>query len=179
MLLKRSIIYLPNHYVQLQIQYKKLQEYLEINNTTKMLNPFPLYAAVKLYSSTRSKTLVNWLCYCAGISLPYKSLLKLSRDIANRMIFQYSRDRAFRTLRKGILTIITNDNINQNSVSTTATRHYQGTSLTIFQFPTEENPGIPVEYGDLENPSNLSFLKIDAIPSSYSCIKTSLLRCKH
>ena len=66
--------------------------------------PLPLYVAVKSYSSSRSKALVNWLYFCAGMSLPYKSLLELTRDIANRMISQYNRDGAFlpRTLRKYI-----------------------------------------------------------------------------
>ena len=92
------------------------------------------------------------------------------------MISQYNRDGAFlpRTLRKGILTIIAKDSINQNSRSTTATRHYHGTSLSIFQFPTEENPGIAVEYGDLENSSNQLSLKINALPSSYICVKNFL-----
>ena len=92
------------------------------------------------------------------------------------MITQYSRDGSFlsRTLRKGILTIIAKDNIDQNSKSTTAAKHYLGTSLSIFQFPTEENPGIPVEYGDLENSSSRSSLKTDALPSSYIYVKNSL-----
>ena len=59
-------------------------------------------------------------------------------------------------------------------MSTTATRHYHGTSLSIFQFPTEENSGIAVEYGDLENSSNRSSLKIDALPSSYISVKNFL-----
>ena len=52
--------------------------------------------------------------------------------------------------KKGILTIIAKDNINQNSKLTTATRHYHGTYIS--QFPTEENSDIAVKYGDLENP---------------------------
>ena len=118
-----------------------------------------MYVAIKLYSSSRSKTLLNWLYFCASISLPYISLVKLIRDIANRMISQYNTDGAFllRTLRKGILKIISKDNIDQNSKSTTATRHWHGTS--IFQFPTEENPGIAIEHGDLENSSNRSSYK--------------------
>ena len=101
--------------------------------------PFPLYVAAKLYSSNPSKRSVNWLYFCAGISLPYKSLLELTRDIVNHMIFQYKRDGgAFLplTLTKGILTIIAKCNIDKNSKSTTATRHYHGISLSIFQFPT-------------------------------------------
>ena len=96
------------------------------------------------------------------------------------MISQYNRDGEFlpRTLRKGTLMIIAKDNINQNSKSTTAKKHYHGTSLFIFQFPTEENPGIAVEYGDLDNSSNRSSLKIDAFPSSYTCVKNFLTPLK-
>ena len=94
-------------------------------------SPFPLYVAVKLYSSSRSKTPLNWLYFSAGISLPYMSLVKLIRDIANRMISQYNRDGAFlpQTLRKDILTIISKDNTDQNSKSTTAVRHWHGTYI--------------------------------------------------
>ena len=143
----------PSH-VQLQIQYKNkgMSSYKRHNKNTQ--SPFPLYVAVKLYSSSRSKTPLNWLYFSAGISLPYMSLVKLIRDIANRMISQYNRDGAFlpQTLRKDILTIISKDNTDQNSKSTTAARHWHGTY--IFQFTTEENPGIAIEYGDLENSSN-------------------------
>ena len=68
---------------------KGISSYKRHNKNTQP--PFPLYVAVKLYSSSRSKTLVNWLYFCAGISLPYKSLFELIRDIANRMISQYNR----------------------------------------------------------------------------------------
>ena len=92
------------------------------------------------------------------------------------MICRHNRDGAFLpwTLKKGTLAIIAKDNINQNSKSTTATRHYHVTSLSIFQFQTEENPGIAVEYGDLENSSNQWSLKIDALPSFYTCVKNFL-----
>ena len=135
-----------------------------------------MYVAAKLYSLSRSKTLVDWLYFCAGKCLPYKIFLELTRDIANRMISQYNREGTFlpRTLKKGILTIIAKDNINQNSKSTIATRHYSGTSSSISQFPTEENPCIAVEFGDLENSSNQTSSKIDALPSSYICVKNFL-----
>ena len=74
-------------------------------------------------------------------------------------------------MRKGILTIIPKDNINQNSTLTTATRHYHKISSSIFQLPTEENPGIAVKCEDLEQSSNRSSLKIDPLPSSSICLK--------
>ena len=111
------------------VKNKEISSYKQHSKNTQP--PFPLYVAVKFYSSSRSKTLVNWLYFCAGISLPQKSLLELTRDIANRMISQYHRDGAFlsRTLRKGILTITAKDNIDKNYKSTTSARHYHGTSL--------------------------------------------------
>ena len=127
------------------IKNKGISSYKQHNKITHP--PFPLHVAIKLYSSSRSKTLVSWLYFCAGISHPYKSLLELTRDIVNRMISQYNRDGAFlpRTLRKDILTIIAKDHIDKNSKSNTATRHYHGTSLSIFKFPTEDNSSIAVE----------------------------------
>ena len=108
---------------------KGISSYKRHNKNTQP--PFPLCVAVKLYSSSRSKTLVNWLYLCAGISLPYKSLLELTRDIANRMISQYNRDGAVlpRALRKGTLTIIAKDNFGKNlsqplQQGTTMEHHY-------------------------------------------------------
>ena len=126
------------------IKNKGMSSYKRHSKNTQ--TPFPLCVAVKLYCLSPSKTLDNGLYFCAGISLSYKRLLELTRDIANQMISQYKRDDAFlpRTLRKSILTIIAKDNIDTNSKSAPAKRHYPGTS--IFQFSTEENPGIAVKY---------------------------------
>ena len=92
------------------------------------------------------------------------------------MITQHNRDGAFLhgTLKKSVLTIIAKDNIDENSNSATATRHYHGTSLSIFQFPIKNNPGIAVKYEDLEHSFNRLSLKIDALPSSYTCVKNFL-----
>ena len=83
-----STINLPSLY-----PIKGISSYKRRNKNTQP--PFPLYVGVKLYSSSRSKTLVTWLYFCAGIFLPYKSLLELARDVTNRMISQYNRDGAF------------------------------------------------------------------------------------
>ena len=50
------------------IKNKRISSYKRHNKNTQP--PFQLYVAVKLYSSSRSKTLANWLYFCAGISLP-------------------------------------------------------------------------------------------------------------
>ena len=72
---------------------KGISSYKRHNKCTE--TPFPLYVAVKIYSTCRSKTLINWLYFTAGIALPYKNLLELTNDIANRMLNQYEKDGVF------------------------------------------------------------------------------------
>ena len=89
-------------YFRYNIKNKGISSHKQHNKNTHPA--FPLYVAVKLYSLSQSKTLVKWLNFCAGISLPNKSLLELTRDIANRMIFQYNRNGAFTSdIEKGYI----------------------------------------------------------------------------
>ena len=45
--------------------------------------PFPLYVSIKIYSHSRSKTMISWLHFCADISISYNQLLDITRDLAN------------------------------------------------------------------------------------------------
>ena len=112
--------------------------------------PFPPYVAIKIYSHSRSKTMINWLHFCASISISYKLLLDITRDLANRALHQYERDGVFipRNLKKNIFTIIAKDNIDHNARSTTATKYYHGTSFSVFQFPSVAFPGDMISYPD-------------------------------
>jgi hypothetical protein len=105
--------------------------------------PFPLYVAVKIYSTCHSKTLINWLHFSVGICISYSRLLDVTKDLANRMILQSEKDGVFlaRVLKKYIFTVWEKDNIHHNSSSTTATKNYHGTAMSIFQFRSIRNPG--------------------------------------
>ena len=52
--------------------------------------------------------MINWLYFCAGISISYNRLLEITRDLANRILHQYERDGVFvlRNLKKNIFTIM-------------------------------------------------------------------------
>ena len=143
--------------------------------------PFPLYVAIKIYSVSRSKTLINWLYFCAGISISYDRLLDVTRDMAMRSLSQYKRDGVFlpKNLLKNIFTIFAKDNID-NSRSSTASKHYHGTSLSIFQFPTLEIPGELIEQispfpaSDSDNLSSTSKKIETTLPESFTLIKRFL-----
>ena len=90
--------------VRYSMKYKGISSYKQYSKNNKLASL--LYVSVKLYSSSRSKTLVNWLYFYTGISIPYKILLELTIDIANRVISQYNRSGTILpgTLRKSIMT---------------------------------------------------------------------------
>ena len=141
--------------------------------------PFPLYAAVKMYTHSRSKTMINWLYYSGGISISYDRLLSFTTDLANKMLCQYEAEGVFLpcNLRKNIFTIVAKDNIDVNARSTTASKHYHGTSFSIFQFPTKENPGDRITYPEAPpsaGKANTS-KKLDRLPTSYTEVRKFLL----
>ena len=104
--------------------------------------------------------------------------MDIIRDLANRILHQYERDGVFIpwNLKKNIFTIIAEDNIDHNAISTTATKHYHGTSFSVFQFPSVAFPGdmtsYPNELPTTTKSSNSK--KLDSLPSSYTEIRRFL-----
>ena len=76
-------------------------------------------------------------------------------------------------LKKNIFTIIAKDNIDHNAISATATKHYHGTSFSVFEFPSVVVPCDMISYPDelptTTKPSNSK--KVDSLPSSYTKIR--------
>ena len=70
--------------VRYSMKYKGISSYKQYSKNNKLASL--LYVSVKLYSSSWSKTLVNWLYFYTGISIPDKILLELTIDIANQVI---------------------------------------------------------------------------------------------
>ena len=128
---------------------------------------FPLYVAIKIYSHSCSKTMINWLHLCAGFSISYNRLLDITRDLANRILHQYKRDGVFTPCN------LAKDNIDRNARSTTATKHYHGTSFSVFQFPSVAFPGDIISYpAELPTTTKSSNSKnVDSLPSSCTEIR--------
>ena len=110
--------------------------------------------------------------------ISYSRLLDITRDLANRTLHQYERDRVFIpcNLKKNIFIIIAQDNIDHNARSTTATQHFHGTSVSVFQFPSVVFPGDMISYADeLPTTTKSSNSKqVDSLPSSYTEIQIFL-----
>lgn len=109
--------------------------------------PLAVFLALQLHSQTRSKKLVELLHqYCLSVS--YKRVVTIEIGYA-----QATAERARANadivcpsnLRHKIFTVAALDNIDHNPTSRTATSSFHGTGISMFQFPTVENPGLDQE----------------------------------
>ena len=105
--------------------------------------PVARYFTLKIYATIRSRELISCLAE-NGITVSYYRLLEFTSNLNAVMIELYSRsgDRVLPSLlRIGVFTVFIDDNLDQNSSSSTAVKHFHGSSVTEIQFPEEENPG--------------------------------------
>ena len=104
--------------------------------------PIPIYIGLNVHQMTRSKKLIDQL-YRLGISISYDRVTELEEWIATSVCEQFEKVGivASTGLRKGLFTVCAQDNIDHNPTLTTAVNAFHGTGITLFQFPTKENPG--------------------------------------
>ena len=104
------------------------------NQLTKYETPVVSYISLKLYSSVRSKHLVQKL-HEIGICVSYDRVVQLLTGWANTALQVYNEDNKVipLNLRKFVFTVFTKDNIDKNSSSNTSTKHFHGTSICAFQ----------------------------------------------
>ena len=104
--------------------------------------PLPLYIGFNIHSLTRSKTLVTRL-YQLGLSVSYARILEIKDWLATSVSERFEEDNCVcpPNLKKGLFSVAALDNIDHNPSSTTASSSFHGTSISIFQFPTQDKPG--------------------------------------
>ena len=83
--------------------------------------------------------------FSLGMCIPYKRVLEITKDISDYNLMQYEIDNVFipKQSQGNVFSVIAKDNIDLNASSTTAKSHYHGTSMSLLNFPTRENPDIP------------------------------------
>ena len=129
------------------------------------------YTTLKLYSKVRSKNLIDHL-HNIGICCSYKRVLDILSGWASvAEIYRQNNQVIPRKLQSGLFTVFTKDNIDKNSSSDTASKHFHGTSICAFQAKETPMDGIDRNANmniRFNNPtSTISF----DLPSSYTDIK--------
>ncbi len=131
--------------------------------------PLPLYVALNVHISTRSKKLINCL-HKLGLCVSYNRVLEVESCMAASICKRYQEDAIVcpPTLKKKLYTVGALDNIDHNSSSTTAQGSFHGTAISVFQFPTDNNcgeqlPPIYLQSFDDRNPTCV-------LPDEYSIV---------
>lgn len=110
----------------------------------EMEMPIPRYTTLKLYSIIRSKELVQ-AYFHLGLGLSYNRLMNFTDELTAVMddLFVRSENNPIPSkMKRGLFTVMSDDNIDVNSKSPTATMNFHGSSSVIMQFPENNNPGI-------------------------------------
>ena len=123
---------------------KRFTPNVSMNRTSKKREPpLPIYLGLSIHTKTRSKLLVNSLSKM-GVGITYKRVMEIENDLASSVCKRFEEEGIVcpSNLRKYIFTVGALDNIDHNPSSTTSKGSFHGTGISIFQFPTKDNPGI-------------------------------------
>ena len=104
--------------------------------------PFAVYAGLKVYAKTSKRELIDKL-HENGLSIPFDRMLEISSKLGETVIKQYVEEDVVcpPVVRKGLFTTAAVDNIDHNPTATTASTSFHGTSISMFQHPSKDNPG--------------------------------------
>ena len=109
---------------------------------------------------------------CLGIGITYKRVFQIEDSLARSVCRQAFEDGLVcpSHLRLGLYTVAALDNLDYNPSSTTAIGSFNGTGISIIQFPTPENPGISRQIQFTENTD------VIALPDEYRIVPAVILK---
>jgi len=128
------------------LQYNCFSKYKEDATTHRHSksreSPFAVYVGLSVYSRTRKRQLVDMM-YENGLSISYDRVLEITAILGEAVVRQYVEEGVVCSplLRKGVFTTAATDNVDHNPTATTAQSSFHGTSISVFQHPSSENPG--------------------------------------
>ena len=103
--------------------------------------PVPVYIGLSTHAETRNKSLIEKL-YTLGISISYDRVRGIEDILGYNVCEQFRQENivCLRDLRKNMYVVGALDNIDHDPSSTSAEGTFLGTSISIIQCPTLQNP---------------------------------------
>ncbi|WAQ98989.1 hypothetical protein MAR_023362 [Mya arenaria] len=142
--------------------------------------PLPLYIGLKLHAATRKKRLVGMM-FQLGMSVCYDRVLQVITDLANGTCDRFEAEGVVCpvNMKLGLFTVGALDNCDHNPTSATAHDSFHGTSISLFQFPTEAVPGTDRGITLLHPASpHDDKRKVVPLPDAYADVPPAILRTK-
>ena len=111
--------------------------------TASNLNLQYPFFRLKMHQETRSRKIVNIL-HRYDFSVSYDTVLAIIASFSRILCDKAKTSEIVcpSNLKQHLFTVAALDNLDQNPTSRTATSSFHGTGISIFQFPTHENPGL-------------------------------------
>ena len=143
-------------------------------NTVKQKNKsksnetlLPLYMGLMVHPGTRNKSLIEELNeYGLSISYKHKHILEIQNSITNQLcnLCDVQKSVCPPRLQENLFTVSAIDNLDHNPSCSTAKYFFHGTSISIFQFQTNQNDSFKFELSKTSGnndspPSLLSFYR--------------------
>ena len=98
--------------------------------------------------------------------VPYKRLLEITRQLHEDMMASFQTHEVFiaNQLREDVYTVIVKDNVDLDGTSSFVKNHYHGTSISILQFPSFQNPGMLRPQLPISQRGREKSLKLELLP---------------
>ena len=137
----------------------------------KQETPVSIYVGLKIYSTVRSRNLIQRL-FELGICISYDRILSITKSVYESLQKNFARYGVFlpTNIQKGHFVVLVKDNIDKNATANLVQSHYHGTSISLLQFP---NPEIPGEKLDSTNFVDAAYRlkKLAPLPAEYTMPK--------
>ncbi|CAG9823856.1 unnamed protein product [Phaedon cochleariae] len=123
------------------VKFKRRHDNSNIKHLNERETPLPLYIGLKLYSTVRSKNLIDSL-FALGLSVSYDRVQYVLSTVTNVICESYETSEGVlpSSLHRDTFTTAVIDNIDHNQSSTSAQKSFHGTSITLIQHPDKISP---------------------------------------
>ena len=127
-----------------------------------------IYVGLKLYSTVRSRTLIDCL-FQLGICISYDRILSITKSLYEALRTTFYPYKIFlpTNLKKGCFTVSAKDNIDKNATASLVKSHFHGTCISLFQLLDHENQGESLDcHGFINAVYNIK--KLAPLPAEYT-----------
>ena len=106
--------------------------------------PLGIYISLTIYFRTRQRDLIDKLSE-QGLCISYSRTLEIVTQLGNSVYSRFEEEQCVcpPKLKEDLFTVEAVDNIDHNTSSLRSKDSFHGTAISLMQFPTTENPGVP------------------------------------
>lgn len=148
----------------------------KLRNKRNFEPPLPLYLALNIYGRSRDKALIDEMHHL-GITVSSNRVMQVTSALSQLVVMRAQEEGEVcpSKLRRNLFTVGAYDNIDHNPSSTTSNSSFHGTSISVFQMTTPDNPGEERIFMTSLADTNQSLRTVPELPGSFAKVETTVL----